>query len=130
MTAPNSSANASSVPNSGTKNIDALLSGDKWGYVLSTNSAPLTISYSFPWINGLTAVFSGPAGASYSSDGEQNATQRFGLNTKQQTAATLALTAWSNVANINFQLVSETTTNVGDIRLALSSATSLGDAWG
>jgi serralysin len=130
MTAPTSSAYASTVPKSGTNNIDALLSGEKWGYALSSNSTPLTISYSFPWINGLSAVFSAPAGAEYSTDGEQNATFRFGLNNTQQTAATLALTAWSNVANINFQLVSETTTNVGDIRFAFSSASSLSEAWG
>ena len=130
MTAPTTSAYATTVPKSGTRNIDALLSGDKWGYAINSNSSALTISYSFPWINGLTAVFSGPAGAAYSSDGEQNATVRFGLNITQQTAATLALTAWSNVANINFQLVSETTTNVGDIRFAFSSAASLSDAWG
>lgn len=130
MTAPTTSAYATSVPKSGTTNIDALLSGDKWGYVLSSNAAPLTISYSFPWINGLSAVFSGPAGAPYSLDYEQDAPLHFGLNTSQQTAATLALTAWSNVANINFQLVSETTTNVGDIRFAFSSASSLSKAWG
>jgi Ca2+-binding RTX toxin-like protein len=130
MTAPTTSAYATTVPKSGTTNIDALLSGDKWGYALSSNASPITISYSFPWINGLTAVFSAPAGAAYSNDGEQNATQHFGLNTTQQTAATLALTAWSNVANINFQLVSETTTNVGDIRFAFSSAAKLDKWWG
>jgi len=130
MTAPTTSAYATTVPKSGTTNIDALLSGDKWGYALSSNASPITISYSFPWINGLTAVFSAPAGAAYSNDGEQNATQHSGLNTTQQTAATLALTAWSNVANINFQLVSETTTNVGDIRFAFSSAAKLDKWWG
>ena len=130
MTAPTNSAYATTVPKSGTTNIDALLSGDKWGYALSSNAAPLTISYSFPWINGLSAVFSAPAGAPYSLDYEQDAPLHFGLNTTQQTAATLALTAWSNVANINFQLVSETTTNVGDIRFAFSSASRLSKAWG
>ena len=130
MTAPTTSAYATTVPKSGTTNIDALLSGDKWGYALSSNAAPLTISYSFPWINGLIAVFSAPDGAPYSSDYEQNAAQHFGLNTAQQTAATLALTAWSNVANINFQAVSETSSNVGDIRFAFSSASKLSQFWG
>jgi|LauGreDrversion4_1035100.scaffolds.fasta_scaffold03852_1 serralysin len=130
MTAPTTSAYASTVPKSGTTNIDALLSGEKWGYALISNSSPLTISYSFPWINGLSAVFSAPAGAAYSTDGEEKATFHFGLNTTQQTAATLALTAWSNVANINFQAVSETSSNVGDIRFAFSSASSLSKAWG
>jgi serralysin len=108
-----------------------LLIGYKWGYVLNSNAPSLTISYSFPWINGLSAVFSGPIGATsgYSLNGEPDAAQKFGLNTAQQTAATLALTAWSNVANINFQLVSETTTNVGDIRFAFTSAAKLDNIW-
>ena len=130
MTSPSTSDLASAVPQSGTKNIDALLSGNKWGYALSSSSSPLNISYSFPWINGLSAVFSGPYGAAYSTDGEQNAAQHFGLNATQQAAATLALTAWSNVANINFQFVSETSTDVGDIRFAFSSGSGLSNFWG
>lgn len=130
MVAPTNSAYASTVPKSGTTNIDALLGGLKWGYALSNTSTPLTISYSFPWTNGLTAVFSAPAGDPYSPNDEQNATQRFGLNPAQQTATTIALDTWSNVANVNFQLVSETTTNVGDIRFAFSSVSSLSNSWG
>ena len=130
MTTPTTSAYATTVSKSGTTTIDALLSGDKWGQALNGNSNPLIISYSFPWINGLSAVFSGPAGAQYSTDGEDKATSHFGLNSTQQTAASLALTAWSNVANINFQLVSETSTNVGDIRFAFTSAASISNAWG
>ena len=130
MTAPTTSAYATTVPKSGTTNIDALLIGVKWGYTLSSNAAPLTISYSFPWINGLSAVFSAPAGRAYSLDNEPDAPQHFGLNTTQQTAATLALKAWSNIANINFQRISETSYNVGDIRFAFSSDSSLSESWG
>lgn len=130
MSTPTTSAYATTVPKSGVTYIDVLLGGQKWGYALDSNSLPLTITYSFPWINGLSAVFSAPAGASYSSSGEPDASQRFGLNTTQQMAATLALTAWSDVANIKFSSISETTTNVGDIRFAFSSATSLAKWWG
>jgi hypothetical protein len=130
MTAPTTSANASTVASSGRTIIDALLSGDKWGGALGNGTNALTISYSFPWKNGLSAVFLGPAGISYSSNGEQTATQHFGLNNTQQIAAINALVAWSNVANVNFQLVTETTTNVGDVRFAFSSATSLSKVWG
>lgn len=38
--------------------------------------------------------------------------------------------AWSSVANLQFTEVSETATNVGDVRFAFSSATSLGNSWG
>lgn len=130
MTAPTTSAYTSTVLNSGMINIDALLGGDKWGYALNGSSNPLTISYSFPWINGLSAVFSSPNGGLYSRYGEENAAQHFGFNSTQQNAASLALSAWSNVANINFQLISETSTNVGDIRFAFSSASSLSEVWG
>lgn len=130
MTAPTTSASASSVASSGTTTIDALLSGDKWGGALGNGTTALTISYSFPWKNGLNAVFSGPSGGSYSSNGEQTATQHFGLNNTQQIAAINALTAWSNVANVSFQLLTETSTNVGDIRFAFSSAASLSGVWG
>lgn len=130
MPAPTTSSPTSTVPNSGVTNIDALLAGVKWGNSGNKNINPLIISYSFPWINGLNAVFSAPAGAAYSKDGEQNATQRFGLSTAQQTAATLALNAWSDVANIKFEIQSETSTNVGDIRFAFTSASSISDAWG
>lgn len=130
MPAPTTSFPTSTVPNSGVTNIDALLAGVKWGNSGNENTSPLLISYSFPWINGLNAVFSGPAGAAYSTNGEQNATQRFGLSTAQQTAATLALNAWSDVANIKFKIQSETSTNVGDIRFAFTSASSISDAWG
>jgi Ca2+-binding RTX toxin-like protein len=130
MTSPNSSAASSTVSSSGKVYIDALLDGDKWGGAIVNGGSALTISYSFPWSNGSTAIFSGPDGAAYSSNGEQTATQHFKLNATQQAAATNALLTWSNVANINFQLVTETSTNVGDIRFAFSSAASLSNIWG
>ena len=127
MTSPSSSSATSNVADSGVKNIDSLLSGYKWGGGIGLAA---NISYSFPWINGLSAVFAGPNGNSYSSNNEQTAAQHFGLNSNQQTAAIAALATWSNVANINFQRVTETDTNVGDIRFAFSSASSLDNWWG
>ena len=72
MTSPTTSASASYVSNSGTKNIDALLGGNQWGLVLGGKSGTTYVSYSFPWINGLSAVFSGPNGGPYDTDPKQD----------------------------------------------------------
>lgn len=53
---------------------------------------------------------------------EANAQTRFGLNTTQQDAFRAALQSWSNVANLRFNELSETSTQVGDIRVAWTSA--------
>ena len=117
----------------GWQTIDALLpsSAYKWGGSQGTGSV---ISYSFAWINGLSAVYTGPDGKAYSTLNEPGATYHYGLDAPQQTAARAALAAWASVANIYFIEAPETTTNVGDIRFAWTSATdttSTGSkAWG
>jgi serralysin len=138
MTAPNASGTTSSVslPSSqlaGAQTIDALLADNprKWGGGQGTGAL---VSYSFAWINGLSAVYSGADGQPYSATNEPNATYHFGLSTQQQAAARNALTAWSSVANLGFFELTESSTQVGDIRFAWTSATdttSTGrNAWG
>jgi serralysin len=117
----------------GWQTIDALLpsSARKWGGIQGTGAV---LSYSFAWINGLSALYTGPDGQAYSTLNEPGATYHYGLNTQQQTAARLALGAWATVANLYFSAVTESSTQVGDIRFAWTSATdttSTGDkAWG
>ena len=117
----------------GWQTIDALLpnSAYKWGGNQGMSSV---ISYSFAWINGLSAVYTGPDDKAYSTLNEPGATYHYGLDAPQQTSARTALAAWASVANIYFTEVPETTTNVGDIRFAWTSATdttsSGGKAWG
>jgi len=121
MTSPTTSSPTSLTPNSGDPNIDALLDGRNWGDATGT---PLTISYSFPWTTNSTAVFSGLNGqGAYSTNAENSATQHYGLDTAEQAIATAALQTWANVANITFQQVDETSTDVGDIRIAQTSVT-------
>jgi hypothetical protein len=120
MSSPTTSSPTTQVKDTGTLSIDALLAGDKWGGGVGSGS---TITYSFPFAGGSSAVFSGPGGGSYSDLGEPTASQHFGLNATQQAAATAALQAWSNVANITAVKVIDTTTIVGDIRFAWTSAT-------
>ncbi|MFJ3371202.1 M10 family metallopeptidase C-terminal domain-containing protein [Pseudomonas sp. NPDC086251] len=67
-----------------------------------------SLTYSF--ISPATSKFA----PTYSADNEYK--DMYALTAAQQTAATGALAAWSAVANITFQQISETSFNVGDIR--------------
>lgn len=132
MTSPTTSSSTSSVGQTTSLNINALLGGDKWGGATGTG---VTVSYSFPWTSSSSATFSGHNGiGEYSSLNEPDATYHYGLSTTQQAAARSALQSWANVANITFSEVAETSSNVGDIRLAWTSATDLTStgarAWG
>lgn len=130
MSSPTNSGFTSSISNSGNKYIDALVGDYVWGASGSGRLGGTQISYSFPWINGKTANFSGFNGGVYSKAGEPNAVQHFGFNNLQQQAAIMALSKWSNIANISFVQISESATSVGDIRMAFSSAESLDGWWG
>lgn len=131
MASPTSSSPVGSVLNSGNLSVDALISGSKWG---TSTAGPTTVTYSFPWTTNANAVYSGAGGGRYSPDNESTASQHYGLDATQQAAATGALQAWANVANINPVLVADTSNSVGDIRLAFTSATQSssdgGQAWG
>ena len=125
MPLPTSSSSATDVGLTNSQNIDALLGGPKWGGVAGTG---VTLAYSFPWASG-SATFSGHNGGSYSLLNENTATSHYALDTIQQAAARAALQSWANVADINFQEVADTATNVGDIRFAWTSAPNQ-QAWG
>ena len=131
MTSPTTSINTTPVFNSGNNNIDSLLGGEKWGGGIGT---PATLSFSFPWTNGSTAVFAGYNGQPYSKLNENSASQHYEFNSTQVTSAINALNLWANVANIKLTQIAETTSNVGDIRFAFTSATDTvstgGIAWG
>ena len=119
MPSPTSSGSATTVSLTYSQNIDALLGGYKWGGAAGTGTI---LSYSFPWASGGYATFSGYNGGDYSSLNEHTATSHYGLNATQQAAARAALQSWADVADINFQEVADTATNVGDIRFAWTSA--------
>lgn len=126
---PTTSSSTSSVPISGDVNVDALLAGMKWGQPLGTGA---NISYSFPWSTSSTATFAGYGGQPYSTLNEPSSGSA--LNSTEMAAAIGALAKWADVANLNFSEVADTSTSVGDIRIALTGATSLAadgtTAWG
>jgi serralysin len=123
MPSPESASPAVSVtdPAAGPRaaEIAALTDNYQWG---SRTGEGVNLGFSFPWTASSQAVFAGAGGTSYSAQGEDQAAQRFGLNAVQQAAAASALQAWANVADIRLTPVADTSTAVGDIRIAFSSA--------
>jgi hypothetical protein len=123
MSSPYSSSETSVVSYSTLTAIDALISGIKWGGATGTG---ITLTYSFPWTTSDIATFA----IHYSSLNEPNAALHYGLDAIQQEAVRSALQSWANVANIVFSEVAETSSNVGDIRVAWTSADTDQVYWG
>lgn len=113
---PTGSSATSSVALSGLNRIDALRYGIKWGSGGAGSAAAIDVS--FP---GYGAAWDNPYG-----NNEPNLSFS-PLSASQEVAASKALALWADVANIDFTEISETSTNVGDIRFANSSAPST--AW-
>jgi hypothetical protein len=128
MALPTTSSSITNVAPTNLTNLDALIEGAKWGGAVGSGA---TLTYSFPWATGGSAVFYGANGTPYSTLNEPVAAAVYGLNATQQTAASNALLAWANVANITFQSTTDTSTDVGDIRFAFTSAVdAVSQAWG
>lgn len=107
--------------------IDSLLTGIKWGGAAGSGTL---LTYGFPWADASTSAWA--AAQDYSSQNEPAAGAA--LTATQQTSVQAALAAWANVANLTFSQLSETSSNVGDIRVALTaktdSASGGSSAWG
>ncbi|HYG89064.1 MAG TPA: M10 family metallopeptidase [Azospirillum sp.] len=123
MATPTTSEQVTQIGPSSQTHIDALLFGSKWGGPVGTG---LTLTYSFPTYGSswsTAAIGSGGYGASTGS-GEPWANRLSPLSAVQQSAFSQALQAWSAVANISFAQVADTSSMVGDIRVAFSTAVS------
>lgn len=114
MPTPTTWSSVGSITVSGSLNIDALLGNLRW--------AGSTVTYSFP---GFGATWSSSALSGYgtSSGGREPWSSSFAPLSSpgagdDQTYFALALQKWSNVANLQFSQVAETSTSVGDIRAA------------
>lgn len=111
MPTPFNSSSVSNVALVGDDRIDALIAGTRW----TSN----TISYSFPTIGSTWDTNQYKAGFQTL---EPFSSGYRGLTTgAEQDAFRTALAAFSNVANITFNEVTETSSSVGDIRVAFSS---------
>jgi serralysin len=122
MPTPTSGSRFTSVGSASDRTVNAFIEGFKWGGAVGVAA---NVAYSFPTQN-TTAYWSTNAQTGYgapTAGGEPWAPGFHGLNAQVQAAATDALQAWANVANITFTLVApETTTQVGDIRVAWTNA--------
>ncbi|MEI8186547.1 MAG: DUF4214 domain-containing protein [Chlorobiaceae bacterium] len=117
MPTPSTSSGTTTFSLSGVSTLDPLLNSDyqKWSTI---SGSTVSLTYSFPWINGASAFWQ----PDYSSNLEPQAAQHFCLNTTQIAAVITAFQSWANVAAITFTQVADTASNVGDFRLAFSSA--------
>lgn len=95
---------------SGNSYVDGVLSGQKWAIANLTFSFPTQASYYG------TGYGSGEPGMGFEA-----------LNATQQTAARAVLSQFAAVANLNFTLISETSTQHADLRFAESDVP--GTAW-
>ena len=109
------------VPFTGTTTTDALIGGTQWG---TRVGAGATVTYSFPWASSTSAYWA--SNPNYST--MQEPASAYALTASQQAFVRLALASWGNVANITFTEIAESSTNVGDLRVAWTNKTDGGAA--
>ena len=114
MTTPTSWSPSTSVNLSGDDALDSLLIGTKWV------SGVITYSFAID-----ASVWSGDAYGV----GDEPYTGYGTLTAEDQLYTKVALSSWSNGANLTFLQVAETTTTVGDIRFAYSDLLADAQAW-
>ena len=107
---------ARTVSPSGKYWVDDLIYTWQWNFAGSN-----TLTMSFPWANGGDAWFIDNYG-----QGEQNAAQHYALTSSQISTTVTARNAWAAVANVQFTTITDTQTNVGDIRVAWTNAANFG----
>ena len=120
MPSPTSWGTAANAILTGNRNIDSLLGWTKW--VIPN------LTYSFP---GVGATWSTDPITGYgpsNSDAEPWSLSFRPLSASNQVYFAAALQQWANVANLQFSLVADTSTNVGDIRAAFSYISSYANA--
>ncbi|UZE21233.1 M10 family metallopeptidase C-terminal domain-containing protein [Pseudomonas sp. B21-056] len=118
MPSPLGYSSVSTARLTGNAQVDSLIYGTYWTHGASTTS----LTYSFMTMNSLFA-------RSYSDDNEYRAS--YALPSAQKNAIVSALGEWSSVANIKFTPVTDTATNVGDLRFGgYSNMDTNTAAWG
>lgn len=124
MTTPYLSSDPIPVAPADSNTIDSLLGGTRW--------AGSTITYSFPFSND-PAYWSTDTWTGYGlpgGDGEPWESSVAPLTDSDKVNFEKALQQWANVANVSFSPITETTSNVGDIRAAYTGDPDTGTlAW-
>jgi serralysin len=110
----------------GINSIDSMLWGTKWGGIEGTGA---TLTYSFPGANSYWST--DPAlgyGASTGTGEPWSASFAPLSQVSGRIAFVDALATWSSIADVSFTQVTDTSTSVGDIRVAYTSTPNAG-AW-
>lgn len=127
MPAPTATSSYGTVANTGNYQIDSLIGGTYWQSESFSSSATV-ISYSFPGYGSFWST-NPDYGYGPSSGDEAPWSSDFApLNATQKAAVRAALESWSNVANIQFVEVGDTSSNVGTIRFAFTGYSMEGSA--
>ncbi len=117
MPTPNGGSAYSDTDFTGTKYIDALVGGTKWG---GTEGTAATVTYSFPPLDSYWSTDSALGYGPTWGEGEPWQPDYAALDAAQQAAFVAALATWAEVANITFTQVADNASVVGDIRVAFS----------
>lgn len=113
MPTPTSWSSVAYITPSYVQNIDALLGSYRW--------ASSTVTYSFPGYDSLWSTDTETGYGASTGDGEPWSLTLDILSYSDKAYFSEALSKWSAVANLNFVLVDDTATSVGDIRAGYSS---------
>lgn len=121
---PYSSSDVSNITLTGLGFVDALLGDKKWD-----TSSSSEITYSFPTYSSYWSFY---YQSSWYGDGEPFSSSFTPFNATEQARVATALKVWANVADLSFAKVIETSTNVGDIRVAYTYVDAIegAEAWG
>ena len=120
MPTPSSSSRVNSINKTGDNRIDPLLFGQRW--------ASQSISYSFPSQNSAWSTDSASGYGPRNAGGEPWHPSFLPLSELDRSYFELALQQWANVANVHFNLITESSDSVGDIRVAYSETAGMADA--
>ncbi|MBK7352741.1 MAG: M10 family metallopeptidase C-terminal domain-containing protein [Nitrosomonas sp.] len=120
MPSPASSSRVNSINKTGDNRIDPLLFGQRW--------SSQSISYSFPSQNSSWSTDSATGYGPHNAGGEPWRSSFLPLSESDRPYFKLALQQWANVANVQFNLIAESSDSVGDIRVAYSEIADMGDA--
>ena len=120
MPTPTNSGQVNSINKVGDNRIDPLLFGQRW--------ASPSISYSFPSQNSAWSADSDTGYGPRQAGGEPWHASFQPLSESDRSYFVMALQQWANVANIQFNQITESSDSVGDIRIAYSQTAGMEDA--
>ncbi len=155
MATPTSDGVVSRVELTGYNEIDSLIHSNKWGRITGANGINIDIFLDSNIVGSITGSLGsirrtvnltysfGDSASHYISretDNPYNANARYAeldepfkdfdsLTDEQKTAARNSFNAWSEIANISFEEVRDSSTVAGDIRLARTSAATTAHAY-